>query len=341
VSLAVLLTLYLVFDLVEAHRLLGAAGGGLTLTLRYLADRSAAALWHMLPGAALLGLSVALGVLARRGELTALFAAGFRPLRLLAPLCAVAGAASALAWAVGEHWMPSANRRIDALVRRATENDRPGPARERHHWLRAGERFFHLRALGPGLDEVQGVTVYEMGGGFRPRRRLDADRMRWRDGGWVLLGVTLRDLEREATLERQPELRIPLDAPPDRLRAGAASPSTLAASELGALIEWKRREGQDAAFLEGALAERRSWALLPLLLSLVVAPLGFAPRRATHLLAAIGRALAIAATLGAVAFGAQTLARAGHLAPWLAAWLPAVLTGLAGAVLTGRLLANR
>lgn len=324
---AILLLLYLAFDLVEVYRLLDASGGGLGAALSYLGDRCAGALWHVLPAAALFGVTGALGSLARRGEITALHAGGLRPAALLTPLLLVAAAAAGITFAVSEWWMPQANRRIHERLAPVLDS---GPAKRKDHWLRAGGRFVRLGRLGPRVDEAREVTVFELDRSFGVTRRIDAERMRWREGGWSLEGVAVRELARPGSVERRGRLPLPLDVPPDRLRAGAAPVEALTAAELADLAAWKRREGHDASALEGAVAERWSWALLPMLLVMVAAPLGLSPRRGGGLWASLGRALVIAAIFAALAFAARALSRAGVLSPAAAAWIPVALLGTCG-----------
>lgn len=335
-STAVLWTLYLVFDLVEVYRFLDEAGGGLTLTLRYLADRSAGALWHVLPGAVLVGLALSLGALARRGELTALYAAGMGPGRLLPPLLLVAALGSGIAWGVAESWMPEANQRIDRLFAAALRRDGAPEAREA--WIRVGPHFVHLGEPGPTLDELRQVTLVEMASGFRPARRIDAARMRWRQGRWILEDVTLRAFDPPAAPRHEREVAAPIDLAPERLRAGMGRPDLLPTAEIAELLAWKRREGHDTAALEAALAERRSWPLLPFLFALVAAPVGLRRLRAAGAVVALGRAILIGAAFAAVAFAAQTLARAEVLTPALAGWLPTALLGAVGLSLCARAL---
>lgn len=336
-ALAVLLVLYLVFDLVEVYRMIDAAGGGLWTALQYLRDRAASAFWHVAPAAILIGLTLSLGALARRGELTGLYAAGIGPAPLLVPLLVVAAVGSALTWGVAEVWMPDANRRIQLLVRTAVEAGHL-PARRQDHWLRAGDRFVWLRQLGPEIGLAQGVTIFEMGPGFRPIRRIDAAAMRWRDGRWILERATLRSLTPPAPPESRPELLAMLEIPPDRLLAGAAHPDTLTSAEMNGLLDWREREGQDVSTLQEALSRRQSWPLLPILLVLVAAPLGLSTRRGPGATAALGRAIAVGAAFAAVAYVSQALAKSGALPPAATGWLPTGLLGAAGLAMTGHLL---
>ena len=122
-ALFVLTTLYLVFDLIEAWRFIDRAGGGLPLILNYLRDRAATALWYVLPAALLVGTMLGFGALSQRGELVAMGSAGVGPARLYAPSLVIAMLCVGASYAIGELWLPDANRGIDTVYRAALAGD--------------------------------------------------------------------------------------------------------------------------------------------------------------------------------------------------------------------------
>ena len=161
---AIIITVvYLSFDFLESYRLLARLGDGLPRVLAYLQDRCAAALWYALPAALLAGGCLALSGLAQRGELTALFAAGFSPKRILAVTLAVGALVAAAGYCIGELWMPHAQSRIHAVFRRALSGAQEGgPARGR--WLRQGRTFLYMGTPGRNIDEAANVTLFELDG---------------------------------------------------------------------------------------------------------------------------------------------------------------------------------
>jgi lipopolysaccharide export system permease protein len=332
-SLCVLATLYLVFDVVEAYRMLDAVGAEAATVAAYLGDRSAAALWHVLPAAVLTGLTLALGALVRRGEITALFAAGIGPGRVLVPLLLVGALACPIAFAVGELWMPGANGRVHALWRSAMQGTREAQA---DRWLRIGQGFLYLRQIGPTSGEARRVTLIESSDALRPRRRLDAAALRWRDGKWVLSGVTVRTLD-SLEVTRHEEMEVPLDLSPDALRAGELRPELLNTAELSDLIAWKQRQGHVTGELEVALGDRRSWPFLPVLFVLIAVPLCLDPRKASSAVASLGRAVAVGAAFAVAVFICGALARIGILPPEVAGWLPSALLCTVGLGLCAKL----
>lgn len=351
-TLFVLLVLYLLFDLIEAYRVLDRGGGGLPVVLGYVRDRAAGALWHVLPAALLGGVTLALGALGRRGELVALSAAGVHPARLLAPVLLVATLCSLCGFSIAQLWLPEANRRIHALFQSvlsgggeisggAGGSHRSTPQLAEDRWLRAGNVFVYLGEPGETVADARAVTVLELGPDFRPTRRIDAERLRWQGGRWQLEDAVVRTFQPPAPPTRAALLPAPFEAPPEHLRADLTRPDLLGNTELAALAAWKRAEHQDAAPFEAALAERRSWPLLPWLLALVATPIALRPRRHSGATATLGRAFAIAAAFALLVFIAQSLGRAGALEARWVAWLPIGLCALAGVGLTGSLLAGR
>lgn len=345
---AIITLLYLSFDFVESYRLLARLDEGLPRALSYLQDRSAAALWYTLPGALLAGGSLALAGLAQRGELTALFAAGFGPSRVLAVALGLGAAVCAVGYGVGELWMPKAQSQIHAVFRRALLGPQDLGA-DRGRWLRQGRTFLFMGAPGRNIDEASAVTLFELDEAFQPVRRIDAERMRWRGGQWQMEGARVRELRAAArpgdpnpalTPTTHTMLIAPIDAPPERLRADLGRPDGLTLAELRAMVDWKRRDGQDPSAFEEALSERVAWPLLSLLLPLILVPLVLRARGNGAALA-LGRAFLVALGCGGLVFAGQTLVRSGTLPPWAGPWLAPAAVAVVGLAWSARLLVRR
>jgi LPS export ABC transporter permease LptG len=352
-SVVAITTLYILFDIIEASRLLTKLGGGAPLLLHYASDRVAAALWHVLPASVLVGGCLALGSLARRGELTAIAAAGRGPWALLAPALLVACLAATASYAVAELWLPGANRRAQSLLERAIVRGSGASALSGQGvWAREGAVLVHTGRMGAAVGEGHEVTLFVLDAQFRPVRRIDAQRMRWvgsrrvegavAGGPWLLEGAIERSFVAPdgtgaaPTFRKHSELRAPLDAPPERLRADLGRPELLRIGELRAVAAWRSEQGQDAYSFEAAFAERVSWPLLAIGFVLLLTPFALRSRASGAPAAALGRAVLIAASYAAVAIAVQALGRADVLPGTAVGALAPALLGVAGVVFAAR-----
>src|SRR2546423_10110637 len=177
--------IYLVIDFADrAHTYSGRAWGRAAAEL--YANKAAVVSYQLAPVALIIATALLVTLLSRRGELTALFALGVRPLRLLAPIAAFAAVPGLALFWLCELVVVGADARAEEIqVKRFNRWGDWATYHAGSSWLRG--KFGRIYHLGPVRDGGwEPATVLEIAPSFRLSRRIDARRIepagpgRWR-----------------------------------------------------------------------------------------------------------------------------------------------------------------
>src|SRR5207237_1948982 len=147
------------------------------------ANQAAVVSYQLGPVAVLIATSLLVTLLSRRGELTALFALGVRPLRLLAPIAAFAAVLGLVLFWLCELVVVGADARAEEIqVKRFNRWGDWATYHAGSSWLRGKQgRIYHLGPERNGGWEP--ATVLEIAPPFRLSRRIDARRIEPVGGG--------------------------------------------------------------------------------------------------------------------------------------------------------------
>jgi lipopolysaccharide export LptBFGC system permease protein LptF len=335
--------IYLVVDFADrAHGFAGRAWGKAALEL--YANMAAVVAYQLAPAALIIAAALLVTLLSRRGELTALFALGVRPLRLALPIAAFAAVLGVGLFWLGEKVVVRADARAEEIqVKRFNRWGDWATYHTGSSWLRGKEgRIFHLGLSVDGGWEP--ATVLEIALPFRLARRIDARRLepaggpplpggaRWwlfdatettygLDGG---PGGTITERHAEVLQEVFPETATDLE-----LRSGR--PRQLPWRQLREQVRLRAQAGQPAREYELALAERAAQPVQ--VVPAALAALGIAlslqrTRRRSPLAGAVAAGIALSMVLWAASVIAHAVSMGGGLSPWAAGSLPALVSAL-------------
>jgi lipopolysaccharide export system permease protein len=334
--------IYLVIDFADrAHTYTGRAWGRAAAEL--YANKAAVVAYQLAPVALIIAAALLVTILSRRGELTALFALGVRPMRIAAPVAAFAAVLGlSLIW-LGEGVVVGADARAEEIqVKRFNRWGDWATYHAGSSWLRGKDgRIYHL---GPERDGGwEPATVLEIAAPFRLSRRIDARRIEPAGPGrWRLLdavetryelyggpGGTIAERRVDVLTERFPESPADLE-----LRNGR--PRQLPWRQLREQVRRREKAGQRAREYEVALAER---ATMPIqVVPAALAGLGLAfklqrPRRRMPLAGAVALGMGLSMLLWAASVIGHAIGMSGAVEPWVGAAIPgavsALLAGLA------------
>jgi len=291
------------------------------------------------PFAVLLAALVGLGVLSKNAEDTAFKASGVSLWRLAAPVAVFVALGAAGVFAVGEYVLPIAEQRQmrfrNVIYGRPVDYGIRTSAERNWYLARDGSIWFREESV-LARNALLGVSIFRFDPEFTLTGRTDARAAVWRNGEWTLTDGWTRAFDgSDPAFRKFTEDQVEGD-PPDSVVASRRRPEEMRFRELERLTRHLRAGGYPTASLETALqAKLAQPALLPVM-ALLAVPFAFRVGR-RGALAGIGVGLSLGIlTLVASAF-ATKLGEVGALPPWLAAWSPAILFGLAAAYMTLRI----
>lgn len=316
-------------------------GKPLSLLFAYVWHRTPGLLYFVLPPAVLAAAVVALGLLARFNEVTAMKAAGVSLYRLVAPLLAAAALCSGLAFLLQEDIIPAAEARAQAVLDVVNDTLPRTASLSGRQWLYApaSETIMRYDYFDPRSRTLLGLSVFELdqgaggisGLGYAPRAVLE--------GSDIVpeRGRRLRFPSGEsggAVLEETGAWKLELPAGAlEEVRGGAAF---MKYGRLRRYIAEVRKMGFRPAGLETDFYSRTALPLAALVMVLLAVPAAFSVGRRGMLVGVIGSVF-LAAFYWAGVLLLRRLGYAGVLPPFLAAWAADIFFGLAGVYLILRL----
>jgi len=287
---------------------------------------------------------VVFGLLNRSSELTAMKASGISLYRIVVPVLVIASILAASLFLFDELYLPTANRRQEAL-RNVIKGK---PARTFEHpgqsWMfglqQPGKpgRIFYYELFDADRDSFGNVTVFEFNPDtFSISRRIFASSAHWEpalhewifEHGWerTFNGEEISSY-RPFDVSTFPEIR----EQPQYFKKESRLSSEMSFGELRAYIHDLRQSGFDTMRLRVQLNRKLAYPIITLVMAVLAVPFSlYMGKRGS--LAGIGVAIGVAIAYWVVAGTFEAMGNVNLLPAFLAAWSPDVLFGLAGGYL--------
>ena len=326
------------------------AGKPAGLAARYALAKLPEFLAFVLPVSVLAAALLALGLLARTNEATALKACGVSAYRTSMPVLVLAAAASLAAVLVQERLVPASRARAEAAWAELQDLPARRSSFLNRNWVLGGyaQRIYHFGYFEPRGASFGRLSVFEFrehrvsgGEGFvtsppRPRvvvSRTFAETAAFEGHDLVYRNGWTRDYSAGPgpALSRAATGRIDVSDDLAVFRTPWREPLRMTYGELRRYTEDVRRMGFPAARLRAALAAKTALPFVSLIMALLAVPFGFRMGRKGTLVG-VGVAAAVAMAYWGAFAGFRSLGAAGVLTPFLGAWGANLIFGLAGIV---------
>jgi LPS export ABC transporter permease LptG/LPS export ABC transporter permease LptF len=310
----------------------------------YLINLTPSMIYLMTPLAVLVAVLVTFGVLARTSEFTAMKATGISLYRVMLPIIVISALIALALFLFDESYVPSANRRQEAL--RSVIKGRPAQTflRPDQKWIFGQQepgkpgRIFYYQFFDPDQDRFANLTVFEFNPeNFSVSRRIFASSVHWEPQlqQWVFEHGWERRFDGEAiskysqfSVESFPEI----SEPPQYFKKEALQSSEMTFTQLQRYIRDLRQSGFDTKQLSVQLNIKLAYPLVTLIMAVLAIPFALSMGRRgslTGIATAIGLAIAYWVVEGLF----EALGGVNLLPTLLAAWSPDLLFGLMGAYL--------
>jgi LPS export ABC transporter permease LptG/LPS export ABC transporter permease LptF len=310
----------------------------------YLFNLTPSMIYTITPLSVLIAVLVVFGLLNRSSELTAMKASGISLYRIVVPVLVIASILAASLFLFDELYLPTANRRQEAL-RNVIKGK---PARTFEHpgqsWMfglqQPGKpgRIFYYELFDADRDSFGNVTVFEFNPDtFSISRRIFASSAHWEpalhewifEHGWerTFNGEEISSY-RPFDVSTFPEIR----EQPQYFKKESRLSSEMSFGELRAYIHDLRQSGFDTMRLRVQLNRKLAYPIITLVMAVLAVPFSlYMGKRGS--LAGIGVAIGVAIAYWVVAGTFEAMGNVNLLPAFLAAWSPDVLFGLAGGYL--------
>ncbi len=320
-------------------------------------------LYNVIPLCVLVAVLITFGALARSSELTAMKAAGVSLYRIVTPVLVLAAIVALGLFAFDEFYLPTANRRQEAL--RSIIKGKPAQTflRPDRQWIsgqtsagpaenaalfnhresssqqpvRAAEpiRIFYYRFFDPDRNVFANLTVFEFNPAtFALERRIYAESARWdaRVDRWLFEQGWVRTFVGDSTASYDSFVLTTFPAiqeQPQYFKKEDRQSQEMSFGELQRYISDLRQSGFDTKRLSVQLNRKLSYPAITLVMAMLAMPFAFATGKRGGV-----AGIAVAILLAVVYLGTSSFFEAmgnfNQLPPTLAAWSPDLLFALAG-----------
>lgn len=263
--------------------------------------------------------------LARRNELMAMTCSGVSVPRIYLPLLVVGLAASLVEMVLGDFVVPEALYRQSVVKRVEIDGHEPTD-----YSLRTS---FSFKTLDGAIMEIgyfdgrretmNAVSILWLDDGMRTVRRLDADKLAYRDGRWVAFGAAVREMGPSGAVILTTADSMPLPVlveTPEDFSTRPRAPSEMNFLQLSRYIERVESAGGDTREDTVELWLKFFFPLSNFIMVLVGAPLAARNPRSGKTMS-IGLAILLAFVFFSLLRFGQTLGYKGTLSPVIAAGL--------------------
>jgi lipopolysaccharide export system permease protein len=328
--------LFSVVDFVEVGAL--AADTATTADLLQLSLMKSPTLIRLiLPVAAPIGVTTAVGSLVRRFEIGALFAAGASPRAVFKPIGLAALAVACVHWANVEWLVPPTRARVSEVRARMGLHNAPVDLLGRNRsWFKGREQLYRVRSVldtkGEKLGDVLVLAVER--GRLKSRwdvGRLEYDGERWTGHQVVRRGIGARSGDGLETM-RLDQRHIPLTESPEDFMLGIAPPERLPYLELASTTEARERLGLPAEKHRVELYRRHSVPLVIWLTMFVAVAVALRLGRRQSFAWALFMGTVVGFASWVLRETERLAGNTGTLPPWLAAHLTLVFFLIGAAI---------
>lgn len=338
VLLSLIFSLFeLLGDIIHNHDSLALVGN-------YLLNLTPSMIYSITPLSVLIAVLVTMGVLNRSSELIAMKATGISLYRVVLPIFLIAGAISVLMFTFDQVYLPTANRKQEAL--RSEIKGKPPrtflrPGRE---WVfgetKPGQpsQIFNYEFFDSTNNRFANLTVLE----FQPNsfvlaQRIFASQASWdrQQHAWIFQNGWERTFQggTVASYARFNRQVFPgIDEPPSYFKKEDLQSSEMTFSALAHYIHELSQSGFDTLPLRVQLHKKVAYPLIALVMAILAVPFALSMGRRGSLTGVAVAILVAIAYLGVAALF-ETMGNMNTLPALLAAWSPDLLFGLIGGYL--------
>jgi lipopolysaccharide export system permease protein len=293
------------------------------------------------PMSMLLASLLAFGRLSGNSEIVAMKSGGISFYRLAAPVVAVAFFVSIFAMFFQEFVVPAANTAYTRTVQEEV-NKSQLPKTQDHILIRdikegQIQRITYARQFNGETNTMHGVDIQEFDNG-RLARIVNAQEGKWNGKDWDLnngiIHIVSENGNVENTLRFQKQI-VNVQKTPSEISREQKQPKEMSIEELKVHIKVREREYVSTNALVVELHQRIALPMASLIFTLIGAPLGLQPHRASSSIG-LGLSIVIIFVYYSIMTVSTALGQSGTVPPVLGAWLPNILMIAFGAWLIRR-----
>ncbi|HNY64441.1 MAG TPA: LptF/LptG family permease [Deltaproteobacteria bacterium] len=319
-ALAGLVLLLLISELFGDLTTFAEYRAGVAAVMQYLTFSIPKMVNLVLPFSICLGVLAAQAAFARNSETIAMQACSVSLARIFMPYIAVGVLATVLMSATSFYLYPQGQREADRIRNLVIKKgDVTGSFSLSGGRFKVGQDIYRVASLDVAKGVMSSITAYRFSSG-RLNQVIQADEARWDGTRWEAKGLRIMDLGPKGISGPRTASSLPLEREPQDLVLAQTNTEVLPLLELREYVRQLRDSGTSSPTVETLYHSRISFAMAPLIITLLVIPFGMTFPRA----GGIAKGISLGLILGLSYWGLHSfmagLGSSGTLNPLLASW---------------------
>lgn len=283
-------------------------------------------LLQAMPIAALLASVIAMALLARGNEVTAMRAAGMSPIAIGFPLAFGGMALAVTSFLISEFIQPKTAAKQRYVKDVIIEGEADVMIAEGARWVRDKNNLVSFMDFNPRESTLNEMQMIEMGPNFRPVRivQIDSGKYNAETNTWDLHGKREFEFLPNGVLSKTkpiPDNTQVLPMQPKKLKRERRQPDELSINELRDLITRGEEQGADTIAYQVDFQMKFAYPFAALAVSLLGLRFGYRSERTSETVKGILLAFGIGMSYWFILNAARALGRRGDVNPVFAAWL--------------------
>jgi lipopolysaccharide export system permease protein len=283
-----------------------------------------------LPIAALLASVIAMVLLSRTNEITAMRASGMGPLKVGMPLAFGGLMLTLVSVLLGEFVIPRMAEKMHYVQQVLIEKDSEEELAQGARWVRNGSTMINFKDYDTVTQQLSGLKIVEVRPNFRPKQTIEAAVAEYvaEEKTWAMDEIKITYFHRNGTVERVEKKRdqkfsMPIE--PKKLRKERRKSNELSTRELREKMRRGDSSGADTTAYKVDFHMKWAYPFAAFVVSLIGLKFGYRSERATETAKGVLFALMIGIGYWFFLSAGRALGNRGSLHPFLAAWMANVV----------------
>jgi len=327
-----LTSIYLIIDFFEKLRKFIRYDAELTSMLMYFFFKIPDISFKLAPFAALMASLLAIGLLNKSNEITAMRSCGFSLLYISAPFLFVSAVTTVIFFGFTAILIPLGNAKAEQ-IKTVEIQKKPQPLAftAENLWLRIQKNtIMNVKAVSSDGTQLQLIHLYRLNSDFQLHQMLTAETVDYEATGWILKHVVQRTITPKGPVMVAQHERMPLElslTPEDLKTWISLEPEHMTLGQLREHITHLENEGHNITRFLTDYWGRIAFSFVTLIMTILGVSLGLRElsSRTSSMAKSIGQALGISFLFWATHSVGISLGRSGALLPVIAGWIACIL----------------
>jgi len=330
-------SIYLVIDLLEKIRRFTHAQAEIKYIGLFFLCKIPGMVTQVVPLAVLMATLLTLGGLSRTSEINAMRSCGISLVRITLPILGIAIVTSLVTILANEFLTPACYAKMQYIQQVQINKKNPNTFfRQQNIWYRDESSILEAKLFDPVTKTLKGITLWQLGQGIQPVRRIEAEQGVYDNIGWLFKNVVLREISNGSAVKtvNLPDLQMHLGLKLDDLKVLEKGTDNMGILALSSYCDKLRRGGYDPTRYLAQMHSRISLPFASLIMAFLGIPFALRGGRSSGIALGIAISLGIGFSYFIINSTVLSFGQAGVLPPLISAWAANLIFAALGMWLT-------